>query len=35
MDADEIRSRMDHDREAYLRWQRDLLGWAIIAARKR
>jgi SAM-dependent methyltransferase len=32
-DSDEIRSRMDHDRDAYLRWQRDLLGWAIIAGR--
>ena len=32
---DEIRERAARDREAYLRWQRDLLGWAIIAARKR
>jgi SAM-dependent methyltransferase len=33
-DATEIRSRIASDRERYLRWQRDLLGWAIIAGRK-
>jgi hypothetical protein len=34
-DADEIRARVDRYRERYLRWQRDLLGWAIVAGRKR
>jgi SAM-dependent methyltransferase len=33
-DADAIRSRVDHDRDAYLGWQRDQLGWAMIAGRK-
>jgi hypothetical protein len=33
-DAEEIRTRIEQDRERYLRWQRDLLGWAIIAGRK-
>lgn len=33
--AEEIRLRIQRDREQYLRWQRDLLGWAIIAGRKR
>jgi SAM-dependent methyltransferase len=34
-DAEGIRSSAKHDREAYLRWQRDLLGWAIVVGRKR
>jgi SAM-dependent methyltransferase len=34
-DAEEIRSRVERDREHYLLWQRDLLGWAIIVGRKR
>jgi hypothetical protein len=34
-DADAIRVRIQRDRERYLRWQRDLLGWAIIIGRKR
>jgi len=34
-DAEEVRTRIERDRDRYLRWQRDLLGWAIIAARKR
>src|SRR5262249_55736839 len=33
-DADEIRRRHDTNRTAYLRWQRDLLGWAIFVARR-
>jgi hypothetical protein len=33
-DAEGIRSRIEEDRERYLRWQRDLLGWAIIVGRK-
>jgi hypothetical protein len=32
---DELRDRAARDRERYLRWRRDLLGWAIIAGRKR
>jgi SAM-dependent methyltransferase len=32
-DADEIRRRHEENRTEYLRWQRDLLGWAIIVAR--
>jgi SAM-dependent methyltransferase len=34
-DADQIRTRVEADRRNYLRWQRDLLGWAIVAGRKR
>jgi hypothetical protein len=34
-DAEDIRNRVEHDRERYLRWQRDLLGWAIIIGHKR
>jgi hypothetical protein len=33
-DAEEIRTRTERDRERYLRWQRDLLGWAIIVGRR-
>jgi len=33
-DAEEIRARSRRDREDYLRWQRDLLGWAIFVGRK-
>jgi SAM-dependent methyltransferase len=33
-DADEIRRRHEQNRSAYLRWQRDLLGWAIFVARR-
>jgi predicted O-methyltransferase YrrM len=33
-DAEEIRSGIERDRARYLRWQRDLLGWAIIIGRK-
>jgi hypothetical protein len=33
-EAEEFRARGRHDRERYLRWQRDLLGWAIIVGRK-
>jgi len=33
-DAPGIRSRYEHHREEYLRFQRELLGWAIFAARK-
>jgi hypothetical protein len=32
-DADELRSVGRESRDRYLRWQRDLLGWAIFAAR--
>jgi SAM-dependent methyltransferase len=34
-DAEQIRARVEADRRSYLGWQRDLLGWAIIAGRKR
>jgi precorrin-6B methylase 2 len=34
-DADQIRARVEADRSRYLRWQRDLLGWAIVAGRRR
>ena len=34
-DAPAIRQHLDSDRERYLGWQRDLLGWAIIIGRKR
>lgn len=34
-DAEEIRSLIERDRDRYLRWQRDMLGWAIIVGRKR
>jgi hypothetical protein len=34
-DAEELRSRVEQDRERHLRWQRDLLGWTIIVGRKR
>jgi SAM-dependent methyltransferase len=34
-DAQEIRARVEADRRRYLRWQRDLLGWAIVTGRKR
>ncbi len=33
-DAPAIRSRHEHARDEYLRYQRELLGWAIFAARK-
>ena len=33
-DAGTIRRQHEESRESYLRWQRDLLGWAIIAGRK-
>jgi SAM-dependent methyltransferase len=33
-DADEIRARAERYRRRYLRWTRDLLGWAIVAGRK-
>ena len=33
--AEDFRARGAGYRERYLRWQRDLLGWAIIAGRKR
>jgi SAM-dependent methyltransferase len=33
--AEEIRTRAKYYRDRYLRWQRDLLGWAIIVGRKR
>jgi SAM-dependent methyltransferase len=32
-DDPEISARHEHDRHAYLRWQRELLGWAIFVAR--
>ena len=32
-DAPEIRRRHEADRDAYLLWQRDLLGWAIFVTR--
>lgn len=34
-DAAEFRQRGARERERYLRWQRDLLGWAIFLGRKR
>lgn len=34
-DAEEIGARVVRNRDRYLRWERDLLGWAIIASRKR
>jgi predicted O-methyltransferase YrrM len=34
-DASEIRRRHEANRDEYLRWGRDLLGWAIFAARMR
>jgi precorrin-6B methylase 2 len=34
-DAEEIRMRSERQRERYLRFERDLLGWAIFAGRKR
>jgi len=33
-DDPEIRARHEQERDAYLRWQRELLGWAIFVARK-
>ena len=33
-DAPEIRQRHETSRDDYLRWGRELLGWAIFAARK-
>jgi precorrin-6B methylase 2 len=33
-DAEEIRSRSERNRQRYVRWERDLLGWAIFAGRK-
>lgn len=33
--ADEIREGIDEDRARYLAWQRELLGWAMIAGKKR
>jgi precorrin-6B methylase 2 len=32
-DASAIRARVDAQRERYLRWERDLLGWAIFVSR--
>lgn len=32
-DAEQIRSLVERYRERYLRWERDLLGWAIVAGR--
>jgi precorrin-6B methylase 2 len=32
-DAVEVRHRLDRDRDAYLRWQRELLGWAMFVGR--
>jgi Methyltransferase domain len=34
-DFEEIQRQLDRDRTAYLRWQRELLGWAIFVGRKR
>ena len=34
-DAAEFRARGERYRDRYLRWQRDLLGWAILVGRKR
>ena len=34
-EAQEIRSGLDQSRDRYVRWQRDLFGWAIFAGRKR
>jgi len=34
-DAQEISARSERHRQRYLRWERDLLGWAIIAGCKR
>jgi Methyltransferase domain len=34
-DAEEIRARAEANRQAYLGWERDLLGWAIFVGRKR
>jgi SAM-dependent methyltransferase len=33
-DAEDVRRRHEANRDAYLRWQRDLLGWAIFVARR-
>jgi SAM-dependent methyltransferase len=33
-DDQEIRARHEEGRDAYLRWQRELMGWAIFVARK-
>jgi hypothetical protein len=33
-DAEGIRTQMESDRDRYLRWQRELLGWSIIVGRK-
>jgi hypothetical protein len=33
-DATEIRVRSERNRDRYLRWERDLLGWAIFVGRK-
>jgi hypothetical protein len=33
-DVEEIRTSVERDRDRYLRWQRDLLGWAIVVGRK-
>jgi SAM-dependent methyltransferase len=33
-DDPEVRARLEHDRDAYLRWQRDLMGWAIFVGRR-
>ena len=34
-DAQEIHARAARYRERYLRWERDVLGWAIVAGRRR
>jgi SAM-dependent methyltransferase len=33
-DAESIRTQVNLDRDRYLRWQRELLGWSIIVGRK-
>ncbi len=33
--AEEIRAGLDESRDRYVRWQRDLFGWAIFVGRKR
>lgn len=34
-DAERFRGMAEHNRDIYLRWQRDLLGWGIFVGRKR
>ena len=33
-DAESIRTQVNLERDRYLRWQRELLGWSIIVGRK-